>query len=83
VEHTLTWALTFAVSAGIGLLVGIERERKPTAKAGLRTFTLIALLAAALTTVVFQACKGYFNFEFGLHARGLLVAFFTEALGAP
>jgi len=44
VEHTLTWALTFAVSAGIGLLVGIERERKPTAKAGVRTFTLIALL---------------------------------------
>lgn len=41
---TLDLALTFLVSAGIGLLVGIERERKTTAKAGIRTFTLIAVL---------------------------------------
>ena len=49
---TLSLVLTFAVSAGIGLLVGLERERKPTAKAGVRTFTLIALLGslAALLT---------------------------------
>ncbi|HEX5639166.1 MAG TPA: MgtC/SapB family protein [Burkholderiaceae bacterium] len=49
---TLSLILTFAVSAGIGLLVGLERERKPTAKAGVRTFTLIALLGslAALLT---------------------------------
>ena len=39
--------LTFAVSAAIGLLVGMERERKPTAKAGLRTFVLIAVLGTA------------------------------------
>jgi len=42
--QTLELVLTFAVSAGIGLLVGLERERKPTAKAGVRTFTLIAIL---------------------------------------
>jgi uncharacterized membrane protein (DUF4010 family) len=41
---SLSVVLTFAVSAGIGLLVGLERERKPSAKAGVRTFTLIALL---------------------------------------
>ncbi len=40
-------ALTYAVSAAIGLLVGTERERKPSAKAGLRTFALIALLGTA------------------------------------
>lgn len=34
----------FAVSLGIGLLIGLERERKPDAKAGLRTFGLTALL---------------------------------------
>jgi uncharacterized membrane protein (DUF4010 family) len=34
----------FAVSLGIGLLIGLERERKPDAKAGLRTFALTALL---------------------------------------
>jgi len=40
----LSLILTFAVSAAIGLLVGLERERKPSAKAGVRTFTLIAML---------------------------------------
>jgi uncharacterized membrane protein (DUF4010 family) len=34
----------FAVSLGIGLLIGLERERKPDSKAGLRTFALTALL---------------------------------------
>lgn len=34
----------FAISIGIGLLMGLERERKPDAKAGLRTFALAALL---------------------------------------
>ena len=31
---------------GIGLLIGLERERNPTAKAGLRTFSLLALTGA-------------------------------------
>ena len=34
----------FITSLGIGLLIGLERERTPSAKAGLRTFTLVALL---------------------------------------
>jgi len=51
VNDTLDLALTFAVSAAIGLLVGTERERKPTAKAGLRTFTLIAVLGTACAFV--------------------------------
>lgn len=46
-NDTLELALTYAVSAAIGLLVGTERERKPTAKAGLRTFALIAVLGTA------------------------------------
>jgi uncharacterized membrane protein (DUF4010 family) len=37
-------ALAFVSSAGVGLLVGLERERNPHAKAGLRTFALIAVL---------------------------------------
>jgi uncharacterized membrane protein (DUF4010 family) len=42
----------FAVSLGIGLLIGLERERKPNGKAGLRTFALTAVfgcLAALLS----------------------------------
>jgi uncharacterized membrane protein (DUF4010 family) len=38
----------FAASLAIGLLIGLERERHPGAKAGLRTFALVALLAAVL-----------------------------------
>jgi uncharacterized membrane protein (DUF4010 family) len=34
----------FLTSLAIGLLIGLERERVPSAKAGLRTFTLVALL---------------------------------------
>jgi len=33
----------FALSLAIGLLIGLERERRPEAKAGVRTFSLIAL----------------------------------------
>ena len=42
----------FATSLAIGLLIGLERERNQEAKAGLRTFALVALfgtLAAMLT----------------------------------
>jgi uncharacterized membrane protein (DUF4010 family) len=51
-DSTLTLVVSFALSAGIGLLVGLERERKPSAKAGVRTFALIAVLGslAALLT---------------------------------
>jgi len=43
----------FLTSLAIGLLIGLERERNPSAKAGLRTFALVALfgtLAALLST---------------------------------
>jgi uncharacterized membrane protein (DUF4010 family) len=45
-DPSLTLVITFALSAGIGLLVGLERERKPSAKAGVRTFALIAVLGS-------------------------------------
>src|SRR3990170_2524194 len=43
----------FLTSLAIGLLIGLERERNPSAKAGLRTFALVALfgtMAALLST---------------------------------
>ena len=45
----LDWAWSLATSAGLGLLVGLERERHPRTKAGLRTFALIALLGCLVT----------------------------------
>lgn len=43
----------FLTSLAIGLLIGLERERNPSARAGLRTFALVALfgtLSALLST---------------------------------
>jgi len=43
----------FLTSLAIGLLIGLERERNPSAKAGLRTFALVAVfgtIAALLST---------------------------------
>jgi uncharacterized membrane protein (DUF4010 family) len=51
VDDALELALTFGISAVIGLLVGTERERKPTAKAGVRTFALIAVLGTGCALV--------------------------------
>jgi uncharacterized membrane protein (DUF4010 family) len=45
----------FLSSLAIGLLIGLERERTPSAKAGLRTFALVALLgtlAAMLSEMI-------------------------------
>lgn len=43
----------FLTSLAVGLLIGLERERNPSAKAGLRTFALVAMfgtLTALLST---------------------------------
>ena len=37
----------FATSVAIGLLIGLERQRNPTAKAGVRTCALVALFGTA------------------------------------
>lgn len=44
----LELAQRFLTSLGIGLLMGLERQRSPTAYAGLRTFPLVALLGTLL-----------------------------------
>ncbi|GAB4472761.1 MAG: MgtC/SapB family protein [Burkholderiaceae bacterium] len=56
---TLDLVLTFATSAGIGLLVGIERERNPYAKAGLRTFALIAVLGTLCALLARETESGW------------------------
>lgn len=38
--------LRFGAALGIGLLIGLERERNPATKAGARTFALVALFGA-------------------------------------
>jgi uncharacterized membrane protein (DUF4010 family) len=70
---TLDLALTFATSAGIGLLVGIERERNPYAKAGLRTFALIAVLGTLCALLAREAESGWV-LALGLFVIGAAIA---------
>ena len=56
----------YVVALAIGLLMGLERERNPTAKAGLRTFALTALLGAvclALSATVAGQPTSVFTFN--------------------
>lgn len=53
--HTL---LTFLNSLGIGLLIGLERERSENARAGLRTFALAALLGTTSALLAEHSASG-------------------------
>jgi len=57
----------FAISLGIGLLIGLERERKADAKAGLRTFALTAMFGCLAAMLDAQVGGGW------LLAVGLLL----------
>jgi len=41
----------YTTSLALGLMIGLERERSPAAKAGLRTFALVALLGTLLAMI--------------------------------
>ncbi|QDX81079.1 magnesium transporter MgtC [Denitratisoma sp. DHT3] len=45
-ENTAQQVQLFATSLAVGLLIGLERERKPDAKAGVRTYALTSLLGS-------------------------------------
>lgn len=49
--HGFTEVNAFATALAIGLLMGMERERNVSAKAGLRTFALVAVLGVALALI--------------------------------
>ena len=62
-EHL--WA--FITSLAIGLLIGLERERKPDAKAGVRTYALVALLGTLAAMLGQETGSGW------VLAAGMLV----------
>jgi uncharacterized membrane protein (DUF4010 family) len=49
----------FMTSLAIGLLIGLERERRRSSKAGLRTFALVALLGTLSGLLAEQADSGW------------------------
>lgn len=67
----------FATSLAIGLLIGLERERKPDAKAGLRTFGLVAMLGCLAALLARETSSGWI-LGLGLLAVGaMMVAAFV------
>lgn len=50
-DNGLQYLPAFTTSLALGLLIGLERERSPAARAGLRTFALVALLGTLLALV--------------------------------
>ena len=49
----------FATSLVLGLLIGLERERRPEAKAGLRTFSLVGLLGCLSALIAERMDNGW------------------------
>lgn len=69
----------FLTSLAIGLLIGLERERNPSAKAGLRTFALVSLFG---TLIAFLADKSGISWllVFGLLAvAGMIIAAYINS----
>lgn len=56
-DHGLQHLPAFLTSLAIGLLIGLERERSPVAKAGLRTFALVALSGTLAAMLASQAAS--------------------------
>ncbi len=72
----------FITSLAIGLLIGLERERKADAKAGLRTFALVALLGT-LSAMLGKETGSYWILAVGMLLVGamMLVALATDPPG--
>lgn len=62
----------FAIAIGIGLLMGLERERVASARAGLRTFGLVGLLGA-LSGLIGKELGSVAPFALGLFLIGAMI----------
>ena len=62
----------FMTSLAIGLLIGLERERRSSSKAGLRTFALVALLGTLSGLLAEKADSGWI-LAGGLLAVGAMI----------
>lgn len=63
----LEFVQAFLLSLGLGLLMGLERERNPASRAGLRTFGLVSLLGTVCAVLALRTGSPW------LLASGLLV----------
>lgn len=52
-------AQPFLISLGVGLMMGLERQRRPHARSGLRSFALIALLGTSAGLLTAEAASAW------------------------
>lgn len=71
-EQERGYLAQFATSLAIGLLIGLERERSPAAKAGLRTFALVAMFGT-LTAMLSHKAQTPWLLISGLLLVGIMV----------
>lgn len=64
----------FATSVGIGLLIGLERERRADSKAGLRTFALVGMLGCVSGLLSQTADSGWIIAAGLLAVAGMMIA---------
>ena len=81
IEPSYVILQAFATSLGIGLLIGLERERQPDVKAGLRTFALVSLLGC-LTALLAQTTANPWLLAAGLLSIAIMMitSFATDPL---
>lgn len=64
----------FATSVGIGLLIGLERERQADSKAGLRTFALVGMLGCISGLLAQATDSGWIIATGFLAVAGMMIA---------
>ncbi len=64
----------FLTSLAIGLLIGMERERNPSAKAGLRTFALVSLLGTLVAFIADKSGASWLLIAGLLTVAGMIIA---------
>lgn len=70
----------FLISLGIGLMMGLERERRPGARVGLRTFAMVALLGTT-TALLSQQFASPWPFIAGMILVGAIMLAAQRAPG--
>lgn len=82
IEHLspADFATSFATSLALGLLIGMERQRDVTHKAGVRTFTLVALFGTT-TTFISQVMSAPWLIGLGLLLAGITILSVSQLVG--
>ncbi|HXU93408.1 MAG TPA: MgtC/SapB family protein [Gallionella sp.] len=73
----------FLTSFAIGLLIGLERERNPSAKAGLRTFALVAVFGTLCALLAGKSGSPWILIAGLVAVAGMIVAAYINAPPDP